>query len=403
MKKGTLTYSIKLSQQQLNAMCDKAISEAISKESMEVNGVEVVLKKAGSVTAQLEGKSFVVQLPLDIELRRQAGLFTVEGTGGLSIRVKLNYDINSELQLHVKSELLDHKWTSKPVLELGALNVPVETLMNLMLNHYESILTAKIDEAINQRSQMSPLVLQTIRSLEDRINEQLPIAGRADLQLGTISNLTPRTQDGAVTIAGNIEVGLRLQPTDAPTDDQLPTVQWATEVGESKPLISELHLSYQDIAKQVLTLINGMDMGGRRVVVSDIAIAYDQHLNMELALAEPMKGKVTITGEPAYDGDAGTLDVLDLDVNVNPANIIYKMTTPLVNKFIETKLADYLPVPIGDIVAKKAAHMPEAVTVGPAVASPEITALQVHDMTFGSEGVFITVQVVGAHLAIEVV
>jgi len=288
-----LTYSIKLSQQQLNAMCDKAISEAISKESMEVNGVEVVLKKAGSVTAQLEGKSFVVQLPLDIDLRRQAGLFTVEGTGGLSIRVKLNYDINSELQLHVKSELLDHKWTSKPVLELGALNVPVETLMNLMLNHYESILTAKIDEAINQRSQMSPLVLQTIRSLEDRINEQLPIAGRADLQLGTISNLTPRTQDGAVTIAGNIEVGLRLQPTDAPTDDQLPTVQWATEVGESKPLISELHLSYQDIAKQVLTLINGMDMGGRRVVVSDIAIAYDQHLNMELALAEPMKGKVT--------------------------------------------------------------------------------------------------------------
>jgi len=403
MEQGTLTYSINIAQDRLNALCDAAIGSAVTEEAMEVNGVEVVLQKAGSATAQLEGKSVVLELPLNIDLRRQAGLFTVEGSGGISLKVKVSYDINSDLQLRVKSELLDHQWITKPVLELGALNVPVETLMNLMLSHYESILTAKIDEAINTKGNLSPAVYQAIRSLEDKINDQLPVQQRADLKLGRLANMTPRTEEGIVRFRGNLELGLSLQSGAKVTDDLLPTVEWIATAGESKPLQSQLLLTYDDIAQQILTLVANLDMGGSKLQVTAVDISYEDQLQVHLTVADPIKGKVVVEGQPSYDSTAETITLQDLDVKVQPSNIIYKMTAPLVNRFIEHKLEDFLPVALGELVSKQVAKMPESIELGQGVAKPDIDSIVIDAIDFTSAGVSIAVRVVGAHLHVDLV
>jgi len=47
----------------------------------------------------------------------------------------------------------------------------------------------------------------------------------------------------------------------------------------------------------------------------------------------------------------------DIDVKVNPANFIYKLTAPLVNRFIENKMSEFFPLEVnqklGEVVRSK--------------------------------------------------
>lgn len=400
MAYGRLTYKISATQAKLNATVDAALDKALSRDNMEVNGVEVQLSKSGLATGILEGKALLIDVPLDIHIKRKAGLFTVEGTGGISIKLKLNYDINRDLQFKFKTELVAHEWITKPVLEVGALNIPVETLMNLVLGHYESVLVSKIDAALNEKSDFVGQVYQALQQLETKVNDILPFDNAVDLKLGTLDTMTPRSSNNRVELQGNIEMGLSVLPKLASTNDLLPTINWTDKVQAAVPITVDIQLSYSDLANQATEQLSGVDMGGRKIVVSDMVITYEEELQIEVELTEPIKGTVSLTGEPDYMPTTGELAVAELDVKVKPSNFIYKMTAPLVNKFIEGKLEELLPISLQAIVDRKLAELPKEIAVPDGILKPSLSKADIKAIEFDAKGVNISIELNDVHVEI---
>jgi len=401
MAYGNLTYNVTLAQNKLDGIIDKALDQALGKEELEINGVEVELKKAGTAISSLEGKSLTIQVPVDIALKRQAGLFTVEGNGGLSLKLKINYDINNNIQLKTKTEMISHEWLTKPKLEIGALNIPVETLTNLVLNHYESILTAKVDNEINGKANLTGYLNQAIYTLESQINKSIPLDSTLDIKFDKIENLTPTSKENKVSVEGAMGFALSLQDSGKVKDDMLPSVGWISKLPKSIPAGVTISLGYTDIAKELVSRLSNVNMGGRNFEITHIDLSYEDHLKILLELNEPIKGNVVITGLPFFDKGTGVLDAKNIDVNVNPSNIIYKLTAPLVNKFAEGKISEYLPFNMKEMIRKNLSKMPSNINITNGSIRPNIEDILIHDITFTDKDIEVYLTLEGLHLDLE--
>ena len=116
----------------ISDLLESALDDAISGEPMVVNSVEVKLSRIGSADVNVSDKAIFIQLPLRIDLKRAAGLFTVEGNGAIVLGLKVDYDLDGQMRLSTRTDLRDHEWVEKPVLEIGSLNIPVETLNKIV-------------------------------------------------------------------------------------------------------------------------------------------------------------------------------------------------------------------------------------------------------------------------------
>ena len=133
---------------------EKKLTDVVYKNlentKMEISGVEIGIKMNGSVTLRAEQNILTYQLPLEIHVLRPSGLFTVEGLGKVSMTFQSELSFDKALNLHTQTELINHNWIEKPQLKLGSLSMSVETLIDMIINHTESILIGKIDRAVEE-------------------------------------------------------------------------------------------------------------------------------------------------------------------------------------------------------------------------------------------------------------
>ena len=79
-----ISFELSASNQVLSDLFESALDDAVSAEPLEVNSVEVILKRIGEAELRPDHKSIHIYLPLNIHLKRPAGLFTVEGSGAIN-------------------------------------------------------------------------------------------------------------------------------------------------------------------------------------------------------------------------------------------------------------------------------------------------------------------------------
>lgn len=353
-----VSFTLSASNTFLSDLFEEALDEAVSAEPMEVNSVEVVLKRIGEAELRPDHKSIHVYLPLNIQLKRPAGLFTVEGSGSINLHLVVDYDINSDLQLKAKSDLVSHEWLEKPVLEIGALNIPVETLVNMVINHHESIITAKIDASLKKISDLHHLLSEGLDKARESINNQDLKGNTFDLNLASLSLVEPKLQSGVVRLHGFINPSISINTRNKLVTDRI-GFNWIDEdvLKEDSSMQLDVELPYDLLKEELIDALQGMEVGGKNFDVRSVEIQGGQKLRINLTIDDPIKAQIFVQGSPIYNEIEGVLIMNDIDVKVNPANFIYKLTAPLVNKFIENKMSEFFPLEVnqklGEVVRSK--------------------------------------------------
>lgn len=342
---NSVNFEISTTNDFLSELLEDALDKAVSSEPMNVNSVEIILTRVGSAEIRPEGKKVDIFLPLKINLKRAAGLFTVEGNGSINLHLAVDFDISENLKLKTKTELVSHEWLEKPILEIGALNIPVETLVNLVLNHHESIITAKIDSSLKDYSDLNSLLQKGLVDARNKIGALDLKGNRIDVHIDEVALVPPSILDGRITIKGQIDPQISINSMSIRSESEVP-FKWIEEsaITDDTDIRIPINLSYDFMGKEVKRILQGVEVGGKHFDVVSIRISGGEELNIEMEINEPIKAQVFIVGRPIYNEIEGELYMKDLDVKVNPSNFIYKLTAPLVNRFIESKMEEFFPM-----------------------------------------------------------
>lgn len=405
MQKG-LDFSVHTTQQRLSSLLAAAIDDAIGDEDIEVNGFKVKLRRIGDLSVSPLPRAVLLTLPFNVAMLRENGLFSVEGHGSLELDVQINFDINSTLKAHFQSDIKEVKWLEKPVLDLGILNIPMERLIGLIINHYESIITGKIDHKLKQVADLNQPLDLVSTMLAERLNQVDTKGVYPAIQVRDVV-LAPIQRSGDdISVRGSIGLDIDLD-TERKNHKAIPrSFSWMEE--REGAVYQDIHmtLGYKKLARIIQSEMPSMIQGDKEVVFNNLDIhKRGDRLHIVADIEAPIRAVARVSGVPIASGcPVVSIDLDDIEIEVNPSNIIYKVAIPFMMGFIRKKVEDLLPVPLaGHMASLKRLGMkavPDTLLMGQL--EVDMKDLQLQELTFGSEGILAEARILEPRVAVTI-
>lgn len=329
----------------------QAIDEAFDGNGFESHGVSMKLKRRGGVQLHTSGSTIEIKSASDIEVSKEMGLFSSEITGSIDIDISLEYDVSENFHLTMRSDITGHSWIEKPRLELGVLNVSVEKLTELALNHYESLITGRIDQSLRDRIRLREVIESQLMHLQNRLTDYERFGLRLYIRPKRLMMERPVSVGEYIHVKG----GLIMDAEIAESDDLQPSdihFQWLAAAAEGSLSFIDLKISEHTALQFVMDQLADQDIGGKPVdVVSASVQMTSDTLAIHTKISSPIKADVHVSGVPSYAASDQQLDLEEADVRVEAESLLYRISAPLVNKFVEAKINDFFPVGLAPFLA----------------------------------------------------
>ena len=381
-------FECRIANSALENLVHEAMLEAIPDQEMDVNGFAITLKILGSPTIQAENKSIAIALPLGINFSRQAGLFTVQGHGKIHVKIKSDFDVSPDFNLNTKSSITDHLWLEKPVIDFGSLDITVEKLVDLILKHYHDILSHSIDKGLKTRLSLPDIVNHLLASLKRDLSafdyHGLKIFMQpSEILLEPIANV-----DGKMVFRGGINTALVCAGKD-PFTSISPKLRWVQTLLNDNLSMMHLDVTEEVISDIMCEFVNKQQYGGENLVATSCKVDFaPSKMNLQLSLSSPLKAMVTVDGKPRYNEAESNLYLDKLDINMKASNLIYKLSAPLVNRFLESSFKEKLPIPINAMIKEQSQkNLPFTFIAGGMKIEVNVQNIVVEEMRFDDAGV----------------
>lgn len=348
-------FEFKIANRALQHLLHEAIMKAIPEQDMDIHGFIIRLKILGSPLVKAEKKSIQIALPLGVHFKRHAGLFTVEGHGKIHVRLDAAFDVTPDFMLSTKSSITDHIWIEKPVIDVGSMDITVEKLVDLILNHYQDIISHSIDMALKTKFDLAAVVNQLLVSLKRDLSS-FNYHGLKIFMDPRELLIEPIANEGDVMLfKGGISTSLVCSVQD-PFEFTMPKLRWVDVLMNDNITFMKVDIAEEVVSAILCDFINQQEYGGERLQADACTVDFAPgHMDVKLALSQPLKANVNLTAMPRYNEAEAQLYMDKLDINMKASNIIYRITAPLVNKFLEASFSEKLPIPVDQLIKEKAA------------------------------------------------
>ena len=381
-------FECRIANRALETLVYEALSDAIPEQEMDVNGFAITLKLLGSPLINAENKSISIALPLGINFSRQAGLFTVQGHGKIHVKIKSDFDVSPEFNLNTKSAIEDHIWLEKPVIDFGSLDITVEKLVDLILKHYHDILAHSIDKALKTKLSLPEIVNHVLAALKKDLSGFNYHGLKVFMQPSEILLEPITNEEGKMVLKGGINTALVCASKD-PFAPVSPKLRWVQTLLNDNLSIMHLDVTEEVISDIMCEFINQQEYGGDALVASSCKVDFSpQKMNLQLNLSRPVKAMLYVNGQPRYNEAESKLYLDKLDIKMKASNLIYKITAPLVNRFLEASFKEKLPVPINGLIKEQTQKdLPLSFLAGGMKIQVNVQNISVEEMQFDDVGV----------------
>jgi len=157
--------SIRLSE--LERLIDQQIPEILfdSETTPEDLPAKIKATKSGAVKLAAEGNSIHYRVPIHIEVSKDIGISQVAADCKMMMGFKTDFLVLPDWKVRTKTEIVQYGWIKKPVLKLGFVSFPVETILLNILHSKKKLICDAIDQQITANinlDQLIPLMLSGI-------------------------------------------------------------------------------------------------------------------------------------------------------------------------------------------------------------------------------------------------
>lgn len=328
------------------------IDENLENEALEYKGFAVKIKRQGDLNVTARKKSIYIDLPLDIHIEKQNGLFTIEANGIILLNVTITTSISIDLHLNTKTTIDGWKWMEEPKVKVGILNIPVSPLANMVMNRIDDNITNQIDSSIAKKVNFQDLINKKLARLLDckKISAEPELYLRAQLEGLESPGFREHTNKIELPLYLDIknQVSTEYQVS---ADWNSPPFKWIDNDPLKYSQDINISLKYDRIEDIIQSKINGLVIGGKTLKVHNVEINHDKKIHIQVALTSPIESTLTISGKPVITD--GKVQLEGLEVDMKTTSIIYKMTAPIIEKLIRSDIDDRFPLDLQKVIREQ--------------------------------------------------
>jgi peroxiredoxin len=332
------------------------IIDDIFKQEMIMPDYEVrtKLKRISPMSVEFTGKNVLVVLPLDVEVSKKTFLKDFKANGTLELTFTSAINIAPNWAFTTKTAMSSHKWIKKPKLDIGIINIPIETISDFVLQKTKVEIEKSIDLSMKEQFDL-PLIINDM-SKELLSPVQLPPAMGGWMQMQADSAYMSPVRNETFYTSGKIGVRTKMLLSSAgpePSQNKIlaPTFNWKENISDSSTLRLGTELTYSHLTQVAKTNFVGQTFadGDKKITVQDISIGKrDGKLDVTVKVAGSFNGTLSVRGVPAYNKTTKTLYANNIDISVKSGNIFTNAAAWLLEGRIRKELDKTLQINIAD-------------------------------------------------------
>ncbi len=356
---SAINIPVELELDDLEKMINEQVGNLLVSQGDNITGpnddFDVRIEKSGSIELDVQGSAIQIKVPLHLFIQKDIGLTIVKGDGDLELFFLTDYKITEDWELNTKTSIEKYNWKKKPVVKLGMINIPIETIANKLVERSKETVAREIDKQLQENFALKEYLVPVWKKLQDPIQ----ISEEYDAWLKVIptkAGITPLiTSKRKITTTLIVETDTKviLGGFNADTTSLLPLLPFSEvkEANDAYHLRLKAAIPYkaaEQLAKKEL-IGQTFEDGNRKVTVKDVEIfGQKDKVVVNTILSGTYNGSLYLIGKPHYDSKKEVLELKDLDFELKTSNFLHKSMAWIFQKGLKKKLKESLRMPIGD-------------------------------------------------------
>lgn len=405
MQDNNILIDFRFSKSKLNTYLQEAIDQ-YANTKITTDDFDIVIKKTETqiININARQKSVFADIPISFIFAKSAGLFSIEGEGSILVQLEIICEIDQNFGLKTTTKLLGYQWNKGPILHVGQLNIPIETLSNCVIHYLQDSLMEKLDKRLAETADIKKVINEQLKQYATNF----PVNKKPDLYF---NGQLLQVQSGLFREDENdIHLDLWLEFSGKISDEPLkfdiasePNFYWADVIPTKNSQLLDIEISYPGLAKMIITAINGKEIGGKKFELESIHIRNTDQLEIKANMIDPIKGIITITCKPYLDKTSQKLNLETFDIDIDASNIIYKLSSPIIEKIISNKIQTLLPFDPSPYFASFLAKSPQINLLDNKISLiPSFSKLMIDQLNFTANGLHCSIVLEDAELDVIV-
>lgn len=294
------------------------------------DNLAIRVEKRDSISFGVSGKDLQYRVPMNLWFKYKAGFTYLTGTAEIAIRFRTAFDIRPDWTVSTVTEIEDYEWLRKPKLQVGALQVPIGFIGDVVLRNSRNTITSSIDrlaaEQFNLREQIGEAWKRMFEPilLSPEYKTWLVIHPQAV----TMTPLQMTPQAILATIMVESKPRLRVGSVPAPVvPASLPPFKYADATQQDFVIYLNAEVPYEEAERIAREQLAGetFSSGNRSVTLEDIELyGKGSTLIVNAQLTGSYKGNVYLEGRPYFNLRRNSIDVSDLNFTLETQNFLHK-------------------------------------------------------------------------------
>lgn len=332
----------------LKAINDKIGDLLYEDTNLADDGLALRAKKRENITIDINDKEITYRVPVDLWIKKDVVLSTVEAEGSLALEFTTKYNIKPDWSLETHTELKNHKWLKEPVVKLGFADLPITPIANLVLKQGRTTFAKSIDTEVKNLFDLKKEMERTWKEMHD------PFLLSEEYKTWLLMNpqsvsMTPMKSNGntvesTVVVVTKPTVYLGEKPVGA-TPAKLPAFTYATAGADSFALRLDTEVSFKEAERLAKQNMVGevFSYKNKQVKVEDIGL-YGQgnKLVVRTNLKGSYNGDIYLIARPEYNAEANQIQLKDVDFDFSSQKALMKSASWLFKGPMKKQIQDNL-------------------------------------------------------------
>ena len=305
------------------------IVDSVFKEDwiIEEYKIKSKLTRSGEMVVEMKNKEILVELPLSITISKGTLLGNIAASGDIRMSFISSIDIDSLWLLRTDTKILKHEWIKKPKLNLGGVNLPFESVSNLVIGRAKQIIEEGIDQSIKESFDLRSMIMEVTQNyakpyrIHDLYGGWLYMIPDSAYLTGIVNKQS--------TISGKIMLTARAKVTSGESKNiifpKMPKVKWADKLRDSSKISMIMDFSYDYLDSLVNASVRGQTFedGNRRITIQNVKVGpMGNKLQITTKVSGSVNGEIILVGYPVYDKTTRILKINEMDMSVRTNNVL---------------------------------------------------------------------------------
>lgn len=357
---STVNIPVRLNAAEIERLLNNRLSGVIYEDkNLEDDGLMMNATKSQNINIRLDGLQMNYRVPLKLWIFKKVfGNRGFEAEGELALTFRTTININPDWTVQPVTELVGYDWIKNMAMKTGFGSIDVKYIANIIIDRSKSTLTSAIDQQLRNQFQIKSSLEEAWQLMQRPVSMNSSygtwwvkltpqsIAMTPFRTVGDVIESTITATSFAEVVAGT------QQPNFYPNTSLPPFQLGGAAVNDfAANLTTDISMKEAESMAKTYVLNQKFYPGGKEIVVRDIQLfGQNDKIVVNVSFTGSYTGSLYLIGRPIFNPKKNTIEMEDLDYDLQSKDFMLRSAKWLFDKVILKKMKEACVFPLDENV-----------------------------------------------------